>query len=372
MRKDNDLCSMKSNNIIQNYSWHLNKQELKIFEFLCCCYNTEYYNKENNTITISFNNFAEEVNMPKLKEQGYYYMEFKKILKNLSDKSILIDDKNYGGIIRILSEAIWNNKSGTVVCFMSNSYKEHMSKFPNGYAFIELSIINAMTSKYSIVLYNLLQSWNGKEKIVLDIDYLRKKMQVPKSCYSNFGKFKQILDNSIVEINSIKRYYEKTDFTVSYELTKTGKRYSSVTIYMNNSIDLKNLSFAYKYDKTPIELNFSSEKDKELYISNWIEYHYTKYEDNVFDRYFMLYSVIPEEVHNYEENKVNSIYDIAVQYSKDIINDRYADIDTKCELLITRFNIRKWNNDYENRVEKNTYNYYVKSFECWCKQQLSN
>lgn len=371
MRKDNDLCSMKSNNIIQNYSWHLNKQELKIFEFLCCCYNTEYYDEEKNTISISFNDFINEVDMPKLKEHGYYYTEFKKVLKNLSDKSILIEDKNYGAIIRILSEAVWENKNGMVVCFMSNSYKEHMSKFPNGYAFTELSIINAMTSKYSIVLYNLLQSWNGKEKITLDIDYLREKLQVPKSCYSNVGKLRKILDNSIAEINSIKAYYDKTDFTVSYELVKKGKRYSFVTIYINSQIDLKELSFSYKYSKKPSELKFASEKEKEEYMQNWIEYHYAKYEDDLSERYFMLYSVIPETVHNYEENKVNIIYDIAVQYSRDVISDKYADIDTKCELLITRFNIRKWNNNYENKVAKNTFNYYVKSFECWCKQQLN-
>ena len=43
---DKQLCSRKSNDIIQNYSWHLTKRQLKLFEYLCCCVGTYHYNEE--------------------------------------------------------------------------------------------------------------------------------------------------------------------------------------------------------------------------------------------------------------------------------------------------------------------------------------
>ena len=67
-------------------------------------------------------------------------------------------------------------------------------------------------------------------------------------------------------------------------------------------------------------------------------------------------------------DKVDAIFSIVSEYVN-IINDRYADIIMKAEMLINRFNNRKWYNNYEKNTEKDAYLHYLKSFECWCEQQ---
>lgn len=365
MIKNNELCSQKSNELIQNYAWHLSEKELKIFEYLCCCVDTQNYNEENNTITTSFKEFANACNSYTSKG-GKDYKYFKKQLQNLSDKSILIENKNTGGIIRILSEITWSNKNDKCICYMSNSFKEFMKNFSKGYTFTELKMINMMSSKYTINLYYLLQSWNGKKKITLDIDYLRNKLQVPKSSYDNIGKFKQILDNSIKEYNEIITYFDKLGCKISYEIMKKGKKYSSVSISLHSVISVID-SYGY-CEKRPNELEFETDQERDSYIDNWIisQCLLNGYDE---DRYLMLYSTIPDKAHNYEKHKVDAIYNIACEYAKSLIKDEIVSFDDKCELLINRFNTRKWYLNYEKKIEKNAYSYYLKSFECWCEQQ---
>lgn len=366
MIKNNELCSQKSNELIQNYAWHLSEKELKIFEYLCCCVDTKNYNEEDNTITTSFREFAEACNNYSSSKGGKNHNLFKKQLQNLSDKSILIDNKNSGGIIRILSEITWNNKNDKCICYMSNSFKEFMRNFSKGYTFTELKMINRMTSKYTINLYYLVQSWSGKQKVTLDIDYLRNKLQVPKSSYDNIGKFKQILDNSVKEYNEIINYFDKLGCKISYEIMKEGKKYSSIIIYLHSVISI-NDSYGF-CEKKPNELEFETEQEKDNYIDDWIIMQCLFNGDDE-DRYWMLYSSIPDKVHNYEKNKVDAIYNVANEYANSLIKDTVIGFDDKCELLINRFNTRKWYLNYEKKVETNIYSYYLKSFECWCEQQ---
>lgn len=369
MIKDNELCSLKSNELIQNYAWHLNEKELKIFEYLCCCVDTKSYNEENNTITTSFKEFISVCNSYTT-IGGSERKAFKNSLKNLSDKSILIDNKNNGGIIRIISEVIWNNKSNICVLYMSNSFREFVKNLSNGYTFTELKIINRMSSKYTINLYYLVQSWSGKKTVTLDIDYLRNKLQVPKSSYDNIGKFKQILDRSIKEYNEVIDYYDKLGCKISYKILKEGKKYSSIIIETHSLVNIKDDSgFGFNYSLKPNELNFESDEIKESYISGWVEYKYFCNEPDV-DKYLMLYTTIPEKVHNYEEYRVNAIYDIALEYRKYLIKNRYVeDAILDIETLINRFNTRKWYKNYERKCEVDIYSYYLKCFESWCQQE---
>lgn len=369
MIKDNEFCSLKSNNLIQNYAWHLSEKELKIFEYLCCCVDTKSYDEENNIITTSFTEFKNAC-------QSYSSIggkdkkAFKNSLKNLSDKSVMIDNKDKGGIIRIISEILWDEKNNICVLYMSNSFREFVKKYSKGYTFTELKFVCKMSSKYTINLYYLIQSWSGKKTVTFDINYLRSKLQVPKSSYDNIGKFKQILDRSVKEYNEVINYYDNLGCKISYEILKQGKKYSFILFNMHNIVGENDYPFlGLSNHKKPNELEFDNDETKQNYIEDWIDYKY--YSDNEkVDKYLMLYTTIPEKVHNFEEHKVNAIYDIAFQYKNKIIDIKYfPDAILEVEMLINRFNIRKWIGNYENKCLNDVFSYYVKCFECWCKQQ---
>lgn len=366
---DKQLCSRKSNDIIQNYSWHLTKRQLQLFEYLCCCVGTYHYNKEKNTITTTFQEMAKEFNDPELLSGGSHYKAIKELLDGLGRKRLFIDEKGSGGTICILSDALWQ-KDNSVVIYMSHSFQEFTSNLNKGYTFTELQIVNSMSSKYTIQLYYLLQSWQGKNELTFDIDYLRKKLQVPESSYKNVGKFKQILEKTIEEYSDIMKRYGKINNHISYEMVKRGKKYVGVKLMLHNSVGLEDISWNCKYKDKTNTIVFDTEEDKEQYTEYWLLHNY---KSNEIEKYEILYSCVPENVHNYNKAKVDAVYNVAFEYANTLVVDAYLpDVLFKCETIINRFNMRKWFTNYSQKVEKDIFAYYIKCFEKWLEQQRSS
>ena len=231
MKVNDELMSTKSNALIQNYAWKLRQYELKIFEFVCCCYDTKYYDKEKNQISISFNDFATECDMLELTEGGIYYTKFKQALKKLSDTSIWVIKDNCEELLRIINKVTINKNIGIVICDMSDDYKKHMERSSLGNAFVELRIVTNMKSKYSIHLYNLIRSWDGMKQISLDIDYLKEKLCCTSSTYNNISLLKRTINNAIEEINDL------SNIEVSYKTKKTGKKISTFVFEISKKVN---------------------------------------------------------------------------------------------------------------------------------------
>lgn len=232
MRLNGELVSTKSNVLIQNYSWHLKLYDLKVFELLCGCYNTQYYDPKKNIIKISLNDLAKELNDKSILEGGYYYKRFKDAIKRLSDTSIWVTiNGNVEHLLRMVNtyDIIYNDS--TITCYMSEDYKIHMEQHPKGNAFVEFKIVNGMTSKYSGYLYNLLRSWDGLDQVSFDIDYLKNELWCTTPTYNNITIFKKTLNNAIDEINSL------TNLNVSYTTEKKGKKISTITFYISKNND---------------------------------------------------------------------------------------------------------------------------------------
>lgn len=229
MKKDNELYSYKSNRLIQDYVWNLKQYELKIFEFLCCCYQTEYYNEAKNEITVSLSDLAKESKNPQMLKEGSYYIRFKNALKKLADTSIWVEESNTETLIRMINKIIINKNKGQVICQMSEDYKNSMKKHLSGNAFVELKIINSFSSKYSINLYNLIRSWDGKDEISLSIDYLRKKLLLNAKTYNNITQLTRVIDNAVEEIN------DYSPLKVSFERRKENGVISAFVFHIYRS-----------------------------------------------------------------------------------------------------------------------------------------
>ena len=368
---DKQLCSRKSNDIIQNYYWNFSKAELKLFEYVCCCVGTYHYDKDKNIITTSFQELQKEMNNVNLLDGGNQYAKIKKTMQNLRDKSAIVESNGDGETVAVCDKVKWL-KNGCVMLMMSDDFKKFATNLDKrkGYTFTELQIVNSMSSKYTIQLYYLLQSWQGKNELTFDIDYLRKKLQVPESSYKNVGKFKQILEKIIEEYTDIMKRYEKINNHISYEMVKRGKKYVGVKLMLHNSVGLEDISWNCKYKDKPNTIVFDTEEDKEQYTEYWLLHNY---KSNEIEKYEILYSCVPENVHNYNKAKIDAVYNVAFEYANTLVVDAYLpDVLFKCETIINRFNMRKWFTNYSQKVEKDIFAYYIKCFEKWLEQQRSS
>lgn len=94
---------------------------------------------------------------------------------------------------------------------------------PNIYAMLNISIMNKLTSKISLALYELLVDYKRIENYTIDIKTYRNIIGIEDNEYNLFSDFKKrCLTNPVAEIN------EKTDLNIEFELLKTAGEYSAI------------------------------------------------------------------------------------------------------------------------------------------------
>ena len=87
-----------------------------------------------------------------------------------------------------------------------------------------MSIINSLSTKYGLGLYELLTDYKKIHNFRITIDKLRLILGVNPNEYQRFNHFKsKVLMVSVKEINT------KTDLEVSYELERSGRTYTHIT-----------------------------------------------------------------------------------------------------------------------------------------------
>lgn len=299
MRDQKDeLYSNKSNQMIQNYAWALKEKQLKIMELLCSCYMTRYYDEEENTVTVGLSDFMRELGSTTKGVNSKEYRLFRETLKRLSDYSIIgIGFNGRERLIRMINTFEYLPETNQIKCFMSQDYKESMKLQPKGNTKIEFRIICNMDSRYSIKLYNLLRSWQGKEDVYFDLNYLKELLNVTAKSYDNFAKFRQaVLDVAVKEIN------EKTSLQISYEgLTPQNGRGTKITRVVFN-IKSKKAAAA-----NPTEI---ADGENPVLPSENKEERHNALSDFDLD----LLESIPEEVHKGEIERVRAVLDIANRY----------------------------------------------------------
>lgn len=292
MRDNKDeLYSNKSNQMIQNYAWSLKEKQLKIMELLCSCYMTNYYDEASNTVTVGLSDFMRELGSTTKGVNSKEYKLFRDTLKKLSDYSIIgIGFNGRERLIRMINTFEFLPETNQIKCFMSDDYRESMRQQPLGNTRIEFRTICNMDSRYSIKLYNLLRSWQGKEEVYFDLNYLKELLNVTAKSYDNFAKFRQaVLDVAVKEIN------EKTQLQISYEgLTPKSGHSSKITKVV---FQIKNTKVTQKEELPKIPSIGIIGEPVEL----------TDFERDLFD-------VIPEEVHKGDLARVRGVLDVAQSY----------------------------------------------------------
>ena len=92
-------------------------------------------------------------------------------------------------------------------------------KEPNMFVKLDLFVTRGLTSKHSLVLYEVLKDYKNLKDFRIDLENFRKLVGLAPKSYPKFPMLKKrVIDVAMKEIN------EKTDIRISYELEKIGRK----------------------------------------------------------------------------------------------------------------------------------------------------
>lgn len=103
-------------------------------------------------------------------------------------------------------------------------------KNPEIYSLLNLGLMNNLSGKYSVALYELLQDYKKIHRLRIDIVAFKNLLNVSLDKYKNFNVFREkVIDYSVNEIN------DKTDLKIEYELERSGRTYTAVIFNIQTS-----------------------------------------------------------------------------------------------------------------------------------------
>lgn len=152
--------------------------------------------------------------------------QLKETCKRLMQRVITIDTPKGWRMFQWINRAEYFNGENTIEFKISDDIKPYLLKLKGNFTKMQLENAIKFNSKYTIRFYQFLMKLQNttERKEKYDLNNLYELLKLPKSMRI-FGNFKlRILDPSIKEIN------EKTEIKASYEIGRTGRKYTSITL----------------------------------------------------------------------------------------------------------------------------------------------
>lgn len=212
---------LKSNEIIQKTRYSLSLQEQKIILYLISKI------KPDDIVFKDYEFSLKELCLiMAISPNGKNYLNFKKSIKNLADKSFWIEKNSKQILCR------WINRveldSSTVKIQLNEDLKPYLIKLHEFFTIYSLDYILPMQSRYSIRFYELLKSFANHKEMLFDITDLKLKLNI--TGYNNYKEFRRnIIDLTVNEINKL------TDLYVSYQPIRKGRSIK----YLKFNIEIK-------------------------------------------------------------------------------------------------------------------------------------
>jgi len=204
---------IKSNELIQKRTHLLTLQEQKII--LCLISQIKPEQTELESMTFDIVDFCEMCGIDQ--DNGKNYINLKKTIKQLSDKSMwLMDDKKNETLVRWISKAVIEHNSGKIEIELDKDMSPFLLQLKNRYTQFDLIYTLGMKSKYSIRLYEILKSYQKKNEIIkFDLERFQKLLGSEYERWVDVRRF--VIEPAIKEINKL------TDIWVNYEAIKKGR-----------------------------------------------------------------------------------------------------------------------------------------------------
>jgi len=214
---------VKDNDLITKSRYSLTLQQQKILLYFISRIKPD--DDEYTTYELTIKDFAKVCGY--VEDSGFYYQTIKADIKKLADNSNWIEvDKGHEVLFRWIDRAEIDSNSGTIKIAFHYTVSRYLFDLRERYTQYSLYNILCLSHKYSIRLYELLNSMKYKERFEISIDELRKRLDAES--YTRFNNFNQrILKPCIDEIN------DYTDLAVEYSYKKNGKTITHIIFEFN-------------------------------------------------------------------------------------------------------------------------------------------
>lgn len=216
----------KANDLIQKSRYSLTHQQQKIILFLISKINP--YATEFKNVTFTIQEFCKVCGIDY--ESGKHYTTIKEHIKSIADKSCwIINESGRNTLLRWIEKPYIDENSGTIEIKFDNDMKPFLLQLKENYTRYSLSDTLMFKSKYSIRLFELIESFRYHKletfEKVIEIEELKSLLDCEN--YKQFKDFNtRALKPAIDEINRF------TYLNISYEYVKERQKIIAIKFVM--------------------------------------------------------------------------------------------------------------------------------------------
>jgi plasmid replication initiation protein len=219
--KHNNLTVCKSNEVIEaGYRLSLNEQRV----VLACI--GQVNSTEELLQTDEFELSAKDFAVLYAVSEDRAYSELQEVAKNLYQRSLTIlnPDPKYPKIkkmeMRWISAIKYLPDDGKIILRFSQDMLPYLGELKGSFTRYKLEHVGKMTCIYAFRLYELLMQWQGVGKREIELDWLKKQLQLDASYDRMFDLKKRVIDPAVADIN------KNSNFNVSWTQRKAGRSIS--------------------------------------------------------------------------------------------------------------------------------------------------
>ena len=224
--EESQALVVKSNQLIQNTRYQLSVIEQKIVIYLISKIVLE--DTDVKTVNMSIKDFCMLTNTS---TKGDNYEKVRDSVRSLRDKSwwIKLDD-NTEMLYSWIDYAIIKKNTGNIEICLSKSLTPFLTSLKSRYTKYRLIEILKLKKRYSIRLFEILQSYLYKGEYIETIENIRNMLDLGTK-YSDYRDLRtKIIEPSVKEIN------QHTFLYVEYEPIKSGKKVEKIKFKINEAM----------------------------------------------------------------------------------------------------------------------------------------
>ena len=207
------------------------------------------------------------------KHNDYYKDKMKELMQKIAEYNILSKDKRMSGAFVLVSHIRFEEDKETketVVKFEIPEFVRERLVNPQDslYANINLVVIRGLTSKYAIILYELVRDYQRSEIPVMEMKRFKEVFGIDKvNSYNRIDNLKaKVLDKAVEELNN----NENIDFTVSYKLIRQGKAYKYIKFEVKPKLKQKMLEEKRDNMHLKVLIDALPEQERNKQLENYL------------------------------------------------------------------------------------------------------
>lgn len=214
---------IKANELIQKSRFNLSTQQQKIVLFLIS--KIKPTDEDFKTYEFSISDFCQVCG---IESKGENYPAIRKAIKDIADKSMwleLPDNGNQEALVRWIEKPIFRRNNGTISLQLNEHLKPYLLQLKKNFTQYQLLWTLQFRSKYSIRLYELINSYvNLIGEKTFELEEIKKLLGAENhKTYFNF--YNRALAPALKEIN------DESNIWVEIETIKTGRAITHITFY---------------------------------------------------------------------------------------------------------------------------------------------